>query len=173
MQSSGCIECWNIGFITLPRPQRLLLLHVGGFRHSRWPISKVSKHGVVPLVIQGHDPPTDITIFLDVAKNPGPTLIGSSCSLDHKWSPSFHTTARNLHNLHNVRLDYTRDDLFAIRRTAHCCPDSSCLGRLKEVGILRYRGSKAGKRSKVYMKIPSSKDYCSNLFWPRSVIWLS
>ena len=31
-----------------------------------------SKHGSTTLLIPGHDPPSDITIFMDISKNPGP-----------------------------------------------------------------------------------------------------
>ena len=36
------------------------------------PLCKWSKHGPISLVIPSHDPPLEITIFMDIAKNPGP-----------------------------------------------------------------------------------------------------
>ena len=31
-----------------------------------------TKHGFVSLVIPGHDPPLDITVYVDISTNPGP-----------------------------------------------------------------------------------------------------
>ena len=35
----------------------------------QFPVFKSSKHGLTLLLIPGHDPPMDITIFIDVPKN--------------------------------------------------------------------------------------------------------
>ena len=43
-----------------------------GFRGSRVGFSKWSKHGQTTLLVAGHDPPIDITIYSDVPTNPGP-----------------------------------------------------------------------------------------------------
>ena len=43
-----------------------------GFRRSRVGFSKWSKHGQTTLLVAGHDPPIDITIYSDVPTNPGP-----------------------------------------------------------------------------------------------------
>ena len=45
------------------------------FHPARTPKKKWSKRGCLSLVIPGHDPPQDIPIFLDVAKNPGPSAL--------------------------------------------------------------------------------------------------
>lgn len=37
-----------------------------GFQHSRFALSKWSKHGHLSLVIHGHDPPLEINIFMDI-----------------------------------------------------------------------------------------------------------
>ena len=51
-----------------------------GFNFSKFPLVKWSKHGQTTLVIPGHDPPHDITVFMDVAVNPGPRI--GSTSID-------------------------------------------------------------------------------------------
>ena len=43
-----------------------------GFHYSKLPVNKLTKHGSVALFIPGHDPPIDITVYSDVALNPGP-----------------------------------------------------------------------------------------------------
>ena len=42
-----------------------------GFKKTSYSVSKWSKHGQTSLVV-GHEPPVDITIFVDVSGNPGP-----------------------------------------------------------------------------------------------------
>ena len=60
-------------FIDLGRYKRLVLgLTITGFSKSRVAAIKWSKHGGNALPIPGHDPPTEITIFMDIAINPGP-----------------------------------------------------------------------------------------------------
>lgn len=43
-----------------------------GYHYSNVPVNKTTKHGTISLFIPGHDPPVDITIFSDIAVNPGP-----------------------------------------------------------------------------------------------------
>ena len=43
-----------------------------GLQRSRVGFSKWSKHGQTTLLVAGHDPPIDITIYSDVPTNPGP-----------------------------------------------------------------------------------------------------
>ena len=50
-----------------------LKLTASGFHNSRTTIVKWTTRGLIFLVIPGHDPPLEITIFMDIAKNPGPT----------------------------------------------------------------------------------------------------
>ena len=61
--------------VPIPLTRRLLSV---GFARSRFPVSKSIKYGLTSLLIPGHDPPVDITIFIDVPKNPGP--YASTCS---------------------------------------------------------------------------------------------
>ena len=43
-----------------------------GYFKIKRPVLKWTKHGQTSLLIPGHDPPLDITIYLDIAINPGP-----------------------------------------------------------------------------------------------------
>jgi hypothetical protein len=49
-----------------------LLKH--GFRKTRMSLSRWSKHGQTTPLVTGHDPPIDITMYLDISINPGPQL---------------------------------------------------------------------------------------------------
>ena len=56
-----CLSVMAAGFgVPIPLTRRLLSV---GFARSRFPVSKSSKHGLTSLLIPGHDPPVDITIF--------------------------------------------------------------------------------------------------------------
>ena len=43
-----------------------------GFRRSRMSVLKWTKHGQTALLVAGHDPPINITIYMDISINPGP-----------------------------------------------------------------------------------------------------
>ena len=43
-----------------------------GFRRTHRIFLKWTKHGQNALLVAGHDPPIDITIYLDISINPGP-----------------------------------------------------------------------------------------------------
>ena len=44
-----------------------------GFCRTKFSLAKWSKHGSTSVVIAGHDPPLDITVWMDISRNPGPT----------------------------------------------------------------------------------------------------
>ena len=74
------------------------------------PLCKWSKHGPISLVIPSHDPPLEITIFMDIAGNPGPMFkLSTHRSCKDRCAP-------DLHILHNQTITYSRSLLFAIRR---------------------------------------------------------
>ena len=83
--------------VPIPLTRRLLSV---GFARSRFPVSKSSKYGLTSLLIPGHDPPVDITIFIDVPKNPGPyasTCSRLSCSDLSSDLSRNHVSKGNLH----------------------------------------------------------------------------
>ena len=76
----------NIGYTTLlgkgNRASRLLLVSSGlapakvifsrsGFGRTRVALARWTKRSVTTLVVPGHDPPLDITIYMDVESEPG------------------------------------------------------------------------------------------------------
>ena len=44
-----------------------------GFCCTKFSLARWSKHGSTCLVITGHDPPLDITVWMDISRNPGPS----------------------------------------------------------------------------------------------------
>ena len=114
-----------------------------GFKKTSYSVSKWSKYGLTSLVVAGHDPPVDITIFVDVSRNPGPVSSVSKLLLQDAASAS------NLHVRSTITI-YTRSELFNLRRVSDTSLPSPILSELKNSGILRYRGCRAGRR-----KIPT------------------
>ena len=63
-----------------------------GFHRTKLSLTKWTRRGQTSLVVAGHDPPLDITIFMDISPNPGPLDLAmnfqNGCGL---------TQGRNLH----------------------------------------------------------------------------
>ena len=63
-----------------------------GFHRTKLSLTKWTRRGQTSLVVAGHDPPLDITIFMDISPNPGPMDLAmnfqNGCGL---------TQGRNLH----------------------------------------------------------------------------
>ena len=140
----------------IPLTRRLLS---DGFERSRFPVSKSSKHGLTSLLIPGHDPPVDITIFIDVPKNPGPyasTCSRLSCSDLSSDLSRNHVSNGNLHIRQiQVSLQYFRDQLKRFRR--HAIIDTTLIAVLKDNKIFRYRGKRSGKRVKERQDLRSQR----------------
>lgn len=93
----------------------------------------------------GHDPPQDITIFMDVSLNPGPNLTGSWL-LHDRFSTSQVVDRHSHTNSPSLTMKYSRKFLLSLRSSA-CTPCPQVLGKLKSHGVLRYRGGKGGKKT--------------------------
>ena len=94
----------------------------------------------------GHDPPQDITIFMDVSLNPGPDLTGSWTQLDRFTTSQ--VVGRHLHtNSPSSNIKYSRKFLLSLQLSA-CTPCPQVLGELKLHGVLKYRGGKGGKKTR-------------------------
>ena len=114
-------------------------LTVHGYCKSRFVASRWSKHGLTSLYIPGHDPPLDITVFLDVSPNPGPGILTNGvCS------------SRSCVDLHMAScqvstITYSRNQLFRIRRTSIYSRVllKSTYTELKNSGLYHYRGNRA------------------------------
>ena len=98
------------------------------------------------LLVPGHDPPQDITIFMDVSLNPGPDLTGGW--LLHDRLSTSQVVGRHSHtNSRSLTMKYSRKSLRSLRSSA-CTPCPQVLGELKSHGVLRYRGGKGGKKTR-------------------------
>lgn len=98
------------------------------------------KHGPISLVIPGHDPPLEITIFIDIAKNPGPVLkLSTHRSCEDRSAPDLHILPKQI-------ITYSLSQLFAIRRLGRTVPSHLVLHSLKMCSLLRFRGSRGGGR---------------------------
>ena len=117
----------------------------------RLPLCKWSKHGLISLVIPGHDPPLEITIFMDIATNPGPVFkLSTHRSCEDRSAP-------DLHILPKQTITYSRSQLFAIRRLGCGVPSHLVLHSLKMCSLLRFRGSRGGKR-RIPVRISTRRD---------------
>lgn len=112
--------------------------------HSRfaYPVLKSSKHGVTCLHLPGKEIFQDLTIYMDVEINPGPSL----------RSPTEITEQQEI--LHSTRVHvhcttprYTRDQFISLRHFSTRSLTPSLLPILKNLHILRLRGSKAFRQS--------------------------
>ena len=98
------------------------------------------------LLVPGHDPPQDITIFMDVSLNPGPDLTGGW--LLHDRLSTSQVVGHHSHtNSRSLTMKYSRKFLRSLRSSA-CTPCPQVLGELKSHGVLRYRGGKGGKKTR-------------------------
>ena len=66
------IHVWNLRIL----PRRLILATRGYYR-SNIPRCLWSSRGYTSLLVPGHDPPKDLTVFMDIALNPGPSSSGN------------------------------------------------------------------------------------------------
>ena len=124
-------------------PVRLeLSLH--GLHKSRLPRCLRTTRGYNCLFVPGHDPPQDITIFMDVSLNPGPDVSGSSIQLDRFTTSQ--VVGRHSHTNSPSTTKYSRKFLLSLRSsTCSLCPQ--VLGELKLHSLLRYRGGKGENRT--------------------------
>ena len=120
--------------------------HVFPAAHGRYVVTRPTS-----LLVPGHDPPQDITIFMDVSLNPGPDLTGSQMLL-HRF-----LNRRNSHtNSLLSPIKYSRNFLLSLRlRTRAPCPQ--VLGELKLHGVLKYRGRKSGRKTRGFYSSIFSK----------------
>ena len=127
----SCSEA-NQGFLDLFVQQMVRRVNLTRrYRNSTLPLCKWTKHGRIALVIPGHEPPLDITIFMDIAKNPGPI---AKASKTH--SSCEDRSAINLHIVPQQLTPCSRNQLLAIRRSGRSVPSSYMLNSLKANSVL-------------------------------------
>ena len=110
-----------------------------GYFKSKRAISNWTKHGQTSLLIPGHDPPLDITIYLDIAINPGPNAA-------YELLLRRNRTRVILHRDFTPKT-YTRDQLFKIRRVYSTALPCRIFSDLRNSGMFHFRGSRAGQRN--------------------------
>ena len=69
-----------------------------GFHRTKLSLMKWTKRGQTSLVVAGHDPPLDITVFMDISFNPGPVLATNSQNGSRSSLQGY-----NLKNLHSPK----------------------------------------------------------------------
>ena len=109
--------------------------HNGFARTNSFPKVKTTKRGNTSLKIPGKDPDFNLTIFMDVERNPGPILENPTFQLQNNSS---FCTRSTLH------YNYSREELKALNHFSTSSLTSPLIHRLKELNILRYRGTRAG-----------------------------
>ena len=95
-------------------------------------------------------PASDLIIFMDVERNPGPC---TCCSLlkAHFTTSSYNVRGLDLGHQKHYRpscISYERKRLLSLRHWSkhYCSPEF--LGKLKSLDLLRYRGKRAGRLNK-------------------------
>ena len=96
-----------------------------------------AKHGHICLAAPDFEPAFDITVCMDVAKNPGPDMETPKPLLPtvNIFEPP---------SLPGTCLRYTRSALFKLRGPSKTTFRTSILGELKNAGLLRHRGKRGG-----------------------------
>jgi len=120
-----------------------LYLTVHGYYKSRFVASRWSKHGLTSLHIPGHDPPLDITVFMDVSPNPGQGISPTNRICSSRSCVDLHMAS-----CQDSTLTYSRNQLFSIRRASICSRvlPESIYTELKNSGLHHYRGNRAGRQ---------------------------
>ena len=138
----------GVAVLFRPRATKLNLTTSAGFNKTKSALNKPSKRGFTSLAIPGHDPPIDLTIFVDIAVNPGPspTLVSSfNSTASSAWLSNLHTGSSRFDNSTLPRISYNRRSLMGLRPCS-VKPSLSTLKSLKSFGILKFRGKRAGRR---------------------------
>ncbi len=104
----------------------------------------MDQNGHTSLVIPGHDPPMEITVFMDIALNPGPILLRQEQRNSNR-SYYLNYGDANLHvdKLKTTIKTYSKSDLFTVNYP--CLLSKSVLSRLQTYDISQCTRSRAGK----------------------------
>ena len=115
-----------------------------GFIRCSSAITKCSKHGVINLLIPGHDPPVDITIYVDICRNPGPAFSRLESNIFLGQSQN---GGKFMRTVVVDKITYSRSKLIDIRCLSVARANSHLLSTLKHLDLFRYGGSRGGKRT--------------------------
>ena len=121
------------------------------------PVVKNTKHGLICLALPSRVFTLDLTVHVDVEKNPGPEqkihhftkILSVFCT---QSSGGKFKRSVDLHEYTQRRLTYSTDKLRSLRPLRKFFPiSSSVCFKLKSYGIFKYRGKRGGSKKK---KIP-------------------
>lgn len=111
--------------------------HLGFTRFPQLKL-KFTKRGLTCLKIPGKDPNFDLVVFMDVERNPSPPEVDNS-----RFSLTCHSQP-----LCSLTCFYLRETLLSLRRYTTSNLPQDLLHTLKDLDILRFRGTRARKQSK-------------------------
>lgn len=97
------------------------------------------------LGIPGHYPPFEITIFNDIALNPGPVT-----SVENRVQPEHQVMVKHRsENLLRAPIQtYSRQQLMDLRRQC-CLPSSTAITLLKQCSIFKFRARRGGRYRRI------------------------
>ena len=127
----------DVNFLAVVRFQRglsRLLLTLNGHHNLQVAAINWGKRGNTTLAVPGHDPPVEITIFIDVEINPGPD--SSQYDYGERSNVEYHLMADLPRS--TLTLQYSR-------RQHYCFPTLTTLFILKHCGIFKFRGRRVGR----------------------------
>ena len=119
-------------------------LATSGYTKSRTAALKWSKCGLTTLLVQGYDPPCDVTVYVDVSLDPGPTS-KMDTSTENLASSSFCLNESHLHKNTHRSILYSQYELLRLRRSGNESSNCVPFRTLKALQIFRYRGKRAGR----------------------------
>ena len=141
-----------------------MLLTLNGHHKPRVAVINWGKRGNTTLAVPGHDPPVDITIFVDVEINPGPDSrqydYGKRCNVECRLMAGLSRST--------LTLQYSRHQLLEYRQN-NCFPTFTTLFILKQCGIFKFRGRRGGRNRRIQRYANLSFPFRSRLLSCRGV----
>ena len=154
--SNGLYNNWDLnkpysegypGFIIINTVKFTSKRLITWFYHTRRAVTKSVKHGAISLAIPGHDSPTDITIFVGIARNLGPfrttVRLPPQRPIRGNWAGLCINTT-----ITNTTIGYSTRDLPSVPRHADK-PSPNIIQLLKDLVIFKIRGKRAGGKRRI------------------------
>ena len=135
-----------------------------GFPSSNSLSTKWTKHGQIVLLVPGHDPPIDITIFMDIQPQPGPNTshIRSAAILHLNQHQGNSTGTMLIPENTRTLLYYSRNQLLDLRRSSVFEGQSTLFTTLKECEIFCYRGTRGRRKIPTIVSNCLARAHCSS-----------
>ena len=77
----------------------MITLAKTGFNKTRFSVLKWSKRAPTSLLVPGHDPPVDMSRYVEGSRNPGPNSLATNSNLDVTPNVNFHVKVRVIPNI--------------------------------------------------------------------------